>query len=286
MMGSSQEALGWAKCDMGLNVVFISGVRRSGKSALIQGMLDTLCESPQHYIRLVNKASRKAQQRGVTKPTEPSPFASAQWLEYDSERVFEVLPDALAAIHKTDRFGSVLIEADADPALRHAYAYDHRIFVMPIPAGVQDVFRDPTRAAEELKRVLDDTAVFASEIFGLFDDENVDDPQSSEERADMTPGHARSFLYSPLGDELATRIQLQPPYHGLVESDVIVVNSQVGKLGPGPTACVQRIDRLLDRVKQPDGTRPQLFFCNPVDKNGRDCKKLLKSLKPMCQCGR
>ncbi len=271
---------------MGLNVVFISGVRRSGKSALIQGMVEALCETPPHYIRLVNKASRKAQRRVVPKPTEKSPFASAEWLEYDSDRVFEVLPAALAKIHQLDRFGSVLIEADADPALRHAHSYDHRIFVMPIPAGVQDVFRDPARAAEELKRVLDDTAVFASEIFGLFDDENIDDAQESEVRAPMNEGHARSFLYSPLGDELATRIQLQPPYHGLVESDVIVVNSQVGKLGPGPTACVQRIDRLLDRVKQPDGSRPQLFFCNPVDKDGRDCQKLLKALKPMCVGGR
>jgi len=270
---------------MGLNVVFISGVRRSGKSALIQGMIEALCEMPQHYIRLVNKASRKAQARGAAKPTEKSPFASAQWLEYDAERVFEVLPAALAKIHQQDRFGSVLIEADADPALRHAYSYDHRIFVMPIPAGVQDVFRDPARAAEELKRVLDDTAVFASEIFGLFDDENVDDAQPSENRPPMTAGHARSFLYSPLGDELATRIQLQQPYHGLVESDVIVVNSQVGKLGPGPTACVQRIERLLERVKQPDGSRPQLFFCNPVDRNGRDCKRLLHVLDPMCRGG-
>ncbi len=271
---------------MGLNVVFISGVRRSGKSALVQGMIETLCDQPPHYIRLVNRASPKAQRRGAAKPPDSSPVASAQWIEYDSDRVFEVLPAALSKIHHDDRFGSVLIEADADPALRHAHSYDHRVFVMPIPSGVEQVFRDPARAAEELKRVLDDTAVFASEIFGLFDDEQMDNPQVSEKRPEMTEQHARSFLYSPLGDELATRIQLQQPYHGLVESDVIVVNSQIGKLGPGPTACVQRIDRLLDRIKQPDGGRPHLFFCNPVDRSGRDCRKLLKVLKPMCQGGK
>jgi len=271
---------------MGLNVLFVSGLRRSGKSALIQAMVETLWKKAPHYIRLVDRASRKAASRRTGASSEKCPVASAQWLEYEPDQVFEVLPTALSRIHHEDRFGAVMIEADADPALRHAYPYDHRVFVMPIPSGVDQVFRDPRRAADELQRVLDDTAAFASEIFGLFHDEGIDNPEPSEDRPALTQSHARSFLHSPLGDELATRIQLQPPYHGLVESDVIVINSQVGKLGPGPTACVQRIDRLLERIKQVDGKRAQLFFCNPIDRSGRDCKKLIKALRPMCTSGK
>ena len=85
----------------------------------------------------------------------------------------------------------------------------------------------PTRAAEELRRVLDDTAAFASEIFGLFT--NREDREPSEPRPELSATQMRGFLYSPLGDELATRIQLLQPYHGLVESDVIVVNTQTGE---------------------------------------------------------
>lgn len=271
---------------MGLNVLFVSGLRRSGKSALIQAMVETLWKQAPHYIRLVDRASSKATSRRTDASPESCPIASAQWLEYDPDRVFEILPGALSKIHREDRFGAVMIEADADPALRHAYPYDHRVFVMPIPSGVEQVFRDPRCAADELKRVLDDTAAFASEIFGLFNDDRIDNPDPSEDRPPLNPSHARSFLYSPLGDELATRIQLQPPYHGLVESDVIVINNQIGKLGPSPTACVQRIDRLLERIKPADGKRAQLFFCNPVDRSGRDCKKLIKALRPMCTSGK
>jgi len=271
---------------MGLNILFVSGLRRSGKSALIQAMVETLWKRPPHYIRLVDRASPKAAARRPGASPAKCPVASAQWLEYEPEQVFEILPTALSKIHHEDRFGAVIIEADADPALRHAYPYDHRVFVMPIPSGVEEVFRDPRYAADELRRVLDDTAAFASEIFGLFHDDRIDNPDPSEDRPPLTASRARAFLHSPLGDELATRIQLQPPYHGLVESDVIVINSQIGTLGPSPTACVQRIDRLLERIKQVDGKRAQLFFCNPVDRSGRDCKKLIRALRPMCTMGK
>jgi len=32
------------------------------------------------------------------------------------------------------------------------------------------------------------------------------------------------LLNSPLGEELATRIQFKPDYHGLVESDLVLIN--------------------------------------------------------------
>lgn len=274
---------------MGLCVTFISGPRRSGKSAVIRLMIDRVWKRPPHYIRLVERGSDKTPPKltpaATTTPTHAEcGVASAKWIEYNNDRIFEMLPEALAEIHKKDRYGSVVIEADADPNLRHAYPYDHRIFVMPMPATIQEVFRDPSRAAEELRRVLDDTQAFASEIFGLFTDPHDDEPR--EERPDLTKTSMRGFVYSPLGDELATRIQLTPPYHGLVESDVIIVNNKVGDPTPETAACVRRIERLLERVRGVCNRRGELFLCDPCSADGKPLGKLLTALEPICQGGK
>ncbi len=272
---------------MGLSVTFVSGPRRSGKSALIQRMVHRLWKTPPHYLRLVESGSDKVPPKaGSDKPTENCGVASARWLAYEPEHVFSTLPEALAAIHRRDRFGSVVIEADADPNLRCAYPYDHRVFVMPLPQSICEIFRDTSRAAHELRRVLDDTAAFASEIFGLFRRDGEETPEPSEDRPDMTATQMRGFLYSPLGDELATRIQLQQTYHGLVESDVIIVNTRVGNHGPETDECLRRVDRLLTRIRGVSGRHGELFMCELCDHDGPIERPLLKALKPMCAGGK
>lgn len=272
---------------MGLSVTFVSGPRRSGKSALIQAMIRRIWGTPPHYLRLVKAGSDKT-------PPKPCPdkssancgVASARWLDYDPDHVFAILPEALATIHRRDRYGSVVLEADADPNLRCAYPYDHRVFVMPLPSSIREVFRATDRAAEELRRCLDDTAAFASEIFGLFDRDGEDSPEPSEDRPDMTKTQMRGFLYSPLGDELATRIQLQQPYHGLVESDVIVVNTRVGARSQETDECLRRVARLLARIRGVSGRQGELFMSPLSDADGPIDRPLLKALKPMCAGGK
>ena len=271
---------------MGLSVTFVSGPRRSGKSAVIRTMIDRLWKQEPHYIRLAKTGGDKQPPKPRNKPPPNFGVATARWLEYEADHVFDVLPGALAIIHRRDRFGSVVIEGDADPVLRCAYPYDHRVFVMPVPSKVNEVFRDATHAAQELQRVLDDTAAFASEIPGLFQPEEQDDADPHEDRFDLTATGMRGFLYTPLGDELATRIQLQSAYHGLVDSDVIVVNTGVGEPGAETDECLRRIDRLLERLHGGSGQRAELFHCNPRDPRGKDCKRLLNALKPMCQGGK
>ncbi len=271
---------------MGLGVTFVSGLRRSGKSALISLMVRELWSTQPHYIRMVRTGGDKLQPKSVARPAEDCGVASARWLEYDSERVFEILPEALTAIHRRDRYGSVVIEADADPNLRYAYPYDHRVLVMPMPESIGDIFREPGQAAHELRRVLDDTAAFASEIFGLFAHNGDEDREPSEARPDFSATQMRGFLYSPLGDELATRIQLQPEYHGLVETDVIIVNPSVGAATVETPVCLRRIERLLERVHGVTGRRGELFVCDPANPTGRVEKKLLKALEPMCVGGK
>lgn len=271
---------------MGLTVTFVSGPKSCGKSTLVRRMIDRLWETEPHYIRLVRSGSDKRRSKTVSQRGLKGGVASARRLEYDDEHIFEILPDALTAIHRRDRFGSVVIEADADPTLRHAYPYDHRVFVMPMPQGIEEVFRDPEHAAEELQHVLDDTVAFASEIFGLFSKQDQDDADPSEDRPELTDAQMRGFLYSPLGDELATRIQLQQPYHGLVESDVIVVNPGAGSSGQQTASCLQRIERLLERIRGISERGGELFLCDPSNPDSKVCKKLLKALKPMCRGGK
>ena len=272
---------------MGLSVTFVSGPRRSGKSALIQAMIHRVWKTSPHYIRLVKEGSDKTPPKPCQdKPASKCGVASARWLEYDPEEVFAILPEALAGIHRRDRYGSVVIEADADPNLRCAYPYDHRVFVMPLPATIREVFRETNRAAEELRRVLDDTAAFASEIFGLFTRGGDPAAEPSDDRPDMTATGMRGFLYSPLGDELATRIQLQQPYHGLVESDVIVINTRVGERGPETDECLRRVGRLLSRTRSVSGRHGDLFQCDLCAQNGSIDRPLFKALKPMAAGGK
>jgi hypothetical protein len=265
---------------MGLRVTFVSGPRRSGKSAVIRMMLDRLWDPAPHYIRLMRIGGDKARPKPPTKAPTNCGVASARWLEYTSDQVFEVLPAALTSIYHHDPYAAVAIEADADPVLRCAYEYDHRVFVMPEPHDVHEVFRTPEQAAAEMHDILQDTASFAQEMFGLLHEVDMEDPAGAEDRSDMTASTMRGFLYSPLGDELATRIQLQPPYHGLVESDVIIVNTAVAENGkPGSEACLRRIERLLERMRVITGHQATLFRGDPLATRTGSGRRLLKTLR-------
>ena len=259
-----------------LNVVFFCGPRQSGKSTLIQSIVPQLCASPPHYLRLVPVYG---EQPRLTLLGDLKTTGLASWkrINYDAERIFEFLPECLTEIAEMDVSRTVLIEADADPGLRYAFPYDHRIFVMPAPVRVFDVFRTPGEAAVALRGVMDDTVAFASEIFGMFDpDADEDDPVTrlqrigergavTEERAEITPIQMRRFVNSPLGAEIASRIQLQPEYHSLVESDVIIINMAVGGTTSIVDQCIRQIQALITRLENGRLNKPVLFNCDPLD---------------------
>lgn len=249
-------------------------------------MVDTLCESRPHYIRLVKAHGDKQAPKQPCKPAADPRVASARWVEYDADRAFEVLQETLTAVHRRDRYGSVVIEADADPVLRHAYPYDHRVFVMPMPATMSVVFRDPSQAADEMRRVLDDTTMFASEVFGLLAEDRCGDADPSEERTDLSATQMRGFLYSPLGDELATRMVLQPQYNGLIESDVIIANTAAGETTPDTKPCLDRLVRLLERMRGTCNHRSEMFLCDLGSGRTKFTKNLTKALKAVCPSGK
>jgi len=278
---------------MGLSVTFVSGPRRCGKSRVIETLLLGLYKRPPHYLRLASLAGDKHPPPADFKPAGPCAVRSARWLNYDENVIYEVLPEALHRIHRCDRYGTVIIEADADPHLRHVYPYDRRLFILPAPSSPAEVFRTPSEAAEALRHVLDDTATFAREIYGMLDG----DPSSSdgsppaahgdrpgrcrEPRAPWTLPQMYGLLNSPLGEELATRIQFKPDYHGLVESDLVLINMGVGGMSPGVDECARRIELVLARLRGPAARKNLLFCCDPLDPRDPLRRKLAKALRDL-----
>ncbi len=162
--------------DMSLKTLFINGPSGGGKSTVARLIVREVLHRPAHLVRL------HPARDGYTNAVEPlncpahgTHWASRHRVTYTPERIFETLPDSLRAVRALDPAGLAVIEADGDPAVRHAYPYDYRVFVMPSPTDLHDVFREPKDAAVALQQVMHDTAAFASEIFGLFDVKGLDD---------------------------------------------------------------------------------------------------------------
>jgi hypothetical protein len=272
-----------------LNVILVSGPRCGGKSTLVRLIASKVCSRPPHYLRLVSLEREDSPRLTLLGDLKSAGLASWKRLNYDAEHVFEILPDCLNEIGRTDAPGTVLIEADGDPSLRYAFPYDHRIFVMPSPGTVDEVFRSPDQAATALKEVMDDTAAFASEIFGLFGpdpdtDEGVTFQRTAgargavEERLDITSTQMRRFMMTPVGAEIASRIQLQPAYHSLMESDLILVNMAVGDTTDIVDLCIKRIQMLIARLGEGRLDRPVMLNCDPLDGTDPLQKQLLKKL--------
>ncbi|MEE9294672.1 MAG: hypothetical protein V3W34_06910 [Phycisphaerae bacterium] len=265
----------------------MSGPRRCGKSTFIEQFVTDCFQRPPHYLRLAAASGDKRQPVDARPPSHDCGVASAQWISYEPDRVFEFLPDALNKIHRQDRKGFVVIEADADPLLRHAYPYDYRVFVLPAPYRPSEVFRTKNQATEAFRSTLDDTAAFVGEIYGLVEDrEKLDaiDPDASEKRSSLTAAQLRGLMDSPLGDEIATRILLQPSHHGLLESDVVLVNTAVGGTTQVVDECVRRLERVLTHVRGPEGRKSRMFACDPADPQDPLRTKCFSHLYTLLDC--
>lgn len=282
---------------MPLHVIFVSGPRQAGKTTLIAALAQHVLTRPVHYVRLI---ADDVYEVGLPRPTSrdfPDRLltASRRDLHYTASHVFEALQDGLREIRELERHATVVVEGDTDASLRHAYPYDNRIFVMPIPARLHDVFRTPAQAARALQQVMQDTAAFASEIFGLFDDEALDLESGhaavprlggvrrspSRHSIEISERQIRTFLATPLGAEIASRIQLHPPYHGLVESDVILVNAGRGDPGGAAEVCLQRIERLMARIRPTACERGLVYSCDLLDPYDPAHPRLIARLKDL-----
>jgi hypothetical protein len=283
---------------MPVETLFISGPPEGGKSTVARLIAEHVLGRPAHYLRARLAADGHT---NVICPLEPDHsgmgpgWASQYEVTYTADRVFETLPEALRKVRRQERRAFILIEADADPPLRHAYPYDYRVFVMPSPGSVHEVFRTPKAAAVALQQVMQDTAAFASEIFGLFGAAGLDDtcgvvyhePSAENaggpnvERLEVQESQIKQFLNSPLGGEIASRIQLQPAYHSLVEADVVLVNTGVGSSDETLDECVKRIEKLLGRIRHDTRRHSVLYWGDVMCTADPTYNKLLRRLKAL-----
>ncbi len=278
---------------MPLRAVFVSGPPHGGKTTLVRLLARDVLRRPPHYVRLYGTASGEGPDLRVADDEADEAMASVQRATYSADRVFEILPALFEKVARRRRSTTVIVEADTDPCLRHAHPYDHRLFILPEPGEVHGVFRRPEEASRALMEVMEDTSAFAAEIFGLFDGASWDDdegvrhekrirtPAGIEERIEVSEQHVRRFVLSPLGAEIASRIQLRPEYHGMIESDVVVVNTAIGSRTPAGEECFRRIATLIRRVR--DDARPEdiLFRCEPRNEAAAGRGALLNRLRSL-----
>ncbi len=284
---------------MPLETLFISGPAGGGKTTVARLIAEQVLKRKIHYLRM--RAAADGHSNAVI-PADDGPgtlagngWASMHTVSYTPDRVFEILPDGLRTVRRIERRGFTLVEADTDPALRHAYPYDYRIFVMPPPADIYTVWRTPDDAAAMLRTVMQDTASFASEIFGLFDMAGLDDGVGVHhqqpdylsrrvelvERLDITEAQIKQFLNSPIGAEITTRIQLQPDYHAVVESDVVIINTGCHEENDTLKECVHRLEKLLARIRH-DARRHSLLYWGDITNDEDPTQgKLIKRLKKL-----
>ena len=280
---------------MPLEALFISGPPRGGKTTTARLVATDVAARPVHYLRMRRAADGYTNQVTPLEPSTgapPGPWASVHLVTYSEDHVFETLPDALRTVRRIERNPFVILEADADACLRHAYPYDYRVFVMAPPRALPDVFRDSRAAAVALKQVMQDTAAFASEIFGIIDPTGLDDTVGVQhawtevrdkpvERLEVSEAQIRHFLNSPLGAEIASRIQLQPEYCALVESDIAIINTGLGTCDDALDACVQRLEKLLSKVRQDARRHSVLYWGDIVDQQDPTYSKLVRRLRAL-----
>ena len=282
---------------MPVTTILTSGPPASGKTELLKAVAMTLlAEDPPHHVRLVRDC-RCSGTDVQPMPTRSWPGLRGSWqVPYTPDLAFEILPEAIHRIRNHVKYVTMLLEADVDPALRYAYGYTHRVFCMAAPHDVREVFRSTNQAHRALQEVLDDTAAFASEVFGLFGSELMDDSgwgsqmpvphQFAGKRPELSAPQMRRFLSSPLGAEIASRIQLQPLYHSLAESDLIVINTGRASENAAVSECVRQLAALLNHVREGTGRHRHLFACNPSDKNDPGTAKLMARFQELLSAGR
>ncbi len=268
---------------MPLCVVLIIGPRRSGKTTLSRLMAREVMKRPPHLLRLVRSEQDDPDERVVSDEFCDPAIASTATMHYSPARIFESLPHALKEVRGQERVCTIVVEGDGYPCLRNAYPYHHRLFVTYPPTTLESVFRTRAEANVALQEVLNDTAAFASEIFGLLEAGALDDEEpKAKSRSPHLSVAMHRFLSSPLGVEIASRIQLQPGYQGLPESDIVLVNTGVGSDTPVGDECIRRLDLLMSRIRQDAGRHRLLFCCDPLDPHDPARGKLLARLATLC----
>jgi hypothetical protein len=282
---------------MPVTTILASGPPNSGKTQLCMAVAANLLgDDPPHHVRLIRDSRCKATEVKPIPSRAGVPLRGSWQVPYNADLAFEILPEAIHQIRNRVKYVTMLLEADADPFLHIAYDYTHQVFCMAPPRNIHDVFRTRREARRALQQALEETAAYAREIFGLIGSELIDETaeaasmpfpgEVARKRGELSALQMRRFLSSPLGAEIASRIQLQPPYHSLAASDCVVINT--GQEGDGSilAECVRLLGALLNRIREGAGKERQLFICDPSDAHDPGTAKLMARLKELLSSGR
>jgi hypothetical protein len=257
---------------MTARVVHISGPGHSGKTTVARRIAGRCADAAPCYLRFVRETAGPAP-RSDLRLAIPEMRQTRQCY-YSPERVFEQVPAALGDLGQKGRTRLVILETDVDACFRMAYRYDLRVFVMAGPEDVGAVFRSQNEADQALRLALHDTGTFADEIFGLEHVPVLDDssallrlkPNSAlPAREGMQSDELERVADTALGAELTARVRLQPNYHTLLESDVVILNAGLGGVGEVVEVCARRLERLIESLPTTVAKRPLFFCCDPLD---------------------
>jgi hypothetical protein len=250
--------------------VLILGPTGAGKAPLLAALAG---EHPGHQWHRVHL--EPGQQTRVESLPTPGDFAGCWQVRYRPEQVAATLPGLLHRIEKTAdaRPAVIAFSGQPDALLRHALAYDLRVFVMPPIDDETVLFRSTEQATDALRQILRDTSSFAREVTAMT---GPDDPGMELEHpslsAELVGGdelhepQVREFLCGPLGAELAMRVHMQPAFGGIGDADIIVMNAAAGPRFSENNHCWQRLLGLLDRIRSTSHRAPLTCVCDLSDR--------------------
>lgn len=268
-------------------ILHISGPPASGKTTLARRLAALVQPAEPDYIRFDLQADASPARLRIAR-TLPE-MASSTHRNVNPKLVFEQVADTLKTVATGHDHALVFIETDAQPCFRHAYPYHVTLFVMSPPAHLGIVFRSPTQTAQAIQRAMDDTSEFAAELFGLGagpQDSATGPAIHPKDRKPQPTQSVEDFLSSDVGTEIAARMQLQPEYHAIMDSDVILLNVAQ----PGDRAvtarCVTEIDRLLETIRRRLGRQNWFAACNLLDQEDLIAKRALQRVKQLLQAAK
>ena len=270
---------------MPLTIVHISGPSGSGKTTLARVLASHVGRCERHYVRFDVATAEGTPELRIANRMEEMSSATRRCV--NPKFSFEEVSEVLKSLARPGKHAMVFVETDTHPCFRHAYPYDTKVFMMLPPRSLSVVFRSRGEASKAIQRAMDDTSEFAAELFGL-DRESLGssilpglDPKEPKGASRATQS-VEDFLNSDVGTEIASRMQLQPDYQAIIDSEVILLNEAVEHNSQMATSCAQRIEVLLENLRR--RLRRQNWFaaCDPLDqKDPLTQRALRKILSPI-----
>jgi hypothetical protein len=251
--------------------LLVLGPSGTGRSGFIEALAG---EHPDHRWHLVQVEEHAKQGADVQPIMAQRPGWAGAWrLPYRREEVLTALPELIERVQADVRSqpSVIVMEAAPDPLLRHAHAYDLRVFILSPVDDEAVLFRSNDEARLALREILRDSTTFSAQILAAGQDLAEGDPSlaaiappNSDGAAEVSEAQVEEFLAQPLGVELAMRVHLQPRFAGMADADIIILDVSAEPCCERSLVW-QRLLGLLGRVRKGSGRGPLTYACDLSD---------------------